>query len=127
VHVCGIACDEHATDSIVPSLPMLAEKPRTPARFAHAEVGARDPVEGRAHLGGGDRLVQRRLLTHPVPRDGPIPAVAEGDAEHHPLLAVAGEHGLVRRFRELNVGQQDVGWVVLADEVDADQFAYRTV
>ena len=86
----GVARQEHPADSIVPGLPPLAEKPRTPPHLGHAEVLAGDAAERVADLVQRHRLGQRRLLAQPVPGDRTEPAVAERDQQHHTLRARLG-------------------------------------
>jgi len=69
-------CTDHlrprgAADAVVTGLPAFAQEPRAPPLFAQAEVGARDTHDRVAHLVHRQRLVERDLLTRPVPRDHP--------------------------------------------------------
>ena len=127
VHVCGVAGQEDPTDPVVLRLTALTEETGAPPLLAHAEVGAGDPAEAVLHLVHRQRHGQRDLLAEAVPGDGPEPSVAERHHDHRARTARPGEHGLLRRLGEPDVGQHDVGLVLAAGELHPDQVADRAV
>ena len=123
----GVPGDEHPAHAVVLSLLAFGQEPRAPAHIGHAVVLARDAVERVAYLVQRDRLLQRRLFTKAVPRDGAEPAVAERDHQHGPALVGDTGQRVLRRPSEVHVGEQDVGFVLLALETDPDQLPHSAV
>ena len=127
MHVGRVPGQEHPSDAIALGLAALAEESRRPTDCAETEIGAGDAPTRVAQFGLGDRLRDRHVVSMTIPDDQPgHPAPERQDEDESVGTGTPVQH-LTGRVGQLDVGQDDVGLVLRADESDPHQLPHPTV